>query len=320
MSTDPQLISTPVTADLLHGALEIEETAVGVRPHRLPRWARAQADAQLAMAESQPSGVRLAFTTEATTVELRAAAVRFGYRGAPSRPAGVFDLVVDGRLSDQASLTAATPDHHRHGHRGTGDPTGRGRHDHASPACPPVRSPSRSGCRTTRTSSWSRCARTPPCGPAGPGPPALAAPRQLHQPGLQRRAAPPAPGRRSPRALAGVDLVNLGFGGSALLDPFTARTIRDTPADLISLKIGINLVNTDLMRLRAFDPAVHGFLDTIRDGHPDHTAAGRLAAPVPDPRGHPRPRRVRRARLGRGRRQVPGHRRPGRAGRAASSP
>jgi hypothetical protein len=44
--------------------------------------------------------------------------------------------------------------------------------------------------------------------------------------------------------------------------------MRDTPADLISVKIGINLVNTDLMRLRAFAPAVHGFLDTIREGHP----------------------------------------------------
>ncbi len=66
----------------------------------------------------------------------------------------------------------------------------------------------------------------------------------------------------------GVELVNLGFGGSALLDPFTARTVRDVPADLISIKIGINLVNSDLMRLRAFGPAVHGFLDTIREGHP----------------------------------------------------
>ena len=62
--------------------------------------------------------------------------------------------------------------------------------------------------------------------------------------------------------------MNLGFAGSALLDPFVARTIRDTPADLISLKIGINLVNHDLMRRRAFGPAVHGWLDTIRDGHP----------------------------------------------------
>ena len=68
---------------------------------------------------------------------------------------------------------------------------------------------------------------------------------------------------------SGVELTNLGYGGSALLDPFVARTIRDTAADLISLEIGINLVNSDLMRLRAFGPAVHGFLDTIRDGHPD---------------------------------------------------
>jgi hypothetical protein len=69
-------------------------------------------------------------------------------------------------------------------------------------------------------------------------------------------------------SLGGVELINLGFGGSALLDPFTARTLRDTPADVISVKLGINLVNTDLMRLRAFGPAVHGFLDTIREGRP----------------------------------------------------
>lgn len=65
-----------------------------------------------------------------------------------------------------------------------------------------------------------------------------------------------------------VELVNLGFSGSALLDPFTARAMRNTPADLISVKIGINVVNADVMRLRAFTPAVHGFLDTIREGHP----------------------------------------------------
>jgi hypothetical protein len=44
--------------------------------------------------------------------------------------------------------------------------------------------------------------------------------------------------------------------------------IRDSPADLISVKLGINVVNLDAMRLRSFVPAVHGFLDTIRDGHP----------------------------------------------------
>jgi hypothetical protein len=67
---------------------------------------------------------------------------------------------------------------------------------------------------------------------------------------------------------AGLDLVNLGFSGNAVLDPFVARAIRDQPADVITLKLGINVVNHDAMRLRAFVPAVHGFLDTIRDGHP----------------------------------------------------
>ena len=101
------------------------------------------------------------------------------------------------------------------------------------------------------------------------GAPGLAAPRQLDQPGLGRRQ-PEHDLAGAGRPRGGVDLVNLGLAGSALLDPFTARAMRDTPADLVSLKIGINLVNHDLMRRRAFGPAVHGFLDTIRDGHPTH--------------------------------------------------
>ena len=68
---------------------------------------------------------------------------------------------------------------------------------------------------------------------------------------------------------AGVDLYSLGLAGQCQLDQFAARTIRDLPADLISLKLGINVVNADSMRERAFVPAVHGLLDTIRDGHPD---------------------------------------------------
>lgn len=54
-----------------------------------------------------------------------------------------------------------------------------------------------------------------------------------------------------------------------MLDPYVARTIRDMPADLISLKTGINIVGLAAFRLRTFGPAVHGFLDTIRDGHPE---------------------------------------------------
>ena len=267
MAIDPQLISTPVTADLLHGALEVEETSVGVRPHRLPRWARAQADAQLAMAESQPSGVRLAFTTEATTVVLRAAAVRFGYRGAPSRPAGVFDLVVDGRLAGQASLATATMitiD------LVTGEQEIRPAEvDTITFAGLPVGEKS--------IELWLPHNETVELVELRTDAPVLPTDRRRpiwvhHGSSISQGSNADHPTGIWPviaATAADVDLVNLGFGGSALLDPFTARSIRDTPADLISLKIGINLVNADLMRLRAFGPAVHGFLDTIRDGHPD---------------------------------------------------
>ena len=73
------------------------------------------------------------------------------------------------------------------------------------------------------------------------------------------------------RAAAALDwqLRNLSFAGNAQLDGFAARMIRDAPADLITLKVGINLVNADSMRERTFLPAVHAFLDTIREGHPD---------------------------------------------------
>ena len=66
-----RLVRTPITPDLVRGAVELEPTEQGLLPHRLPGWARAQIpDDQLAQAESQPAGVRLVFRTAATTVEL----------------------------------------------------------------------------------------------------------------------------------------------------------------------------------------------------------------------------------------------------------
>ena len=74
-----------------------------------------------------------------------------------------------------------------------------------------------------------------------------------------------------------------------MLDQMVARTIRDVPADLISVKAGINIVNGDTMRERTFGPALHGFLDTIRDGHPTTPLA--LVSPIVCPivEDHPGP-------------------------------
>ena len=65
----------------------------------------------------------------------------------------------------------------------------------------------------------------------------------------------------------GLDIYNLGLGGCANLEQFSARAIRDMPAQLISLKLGINVVNNASYTSRTFGPAVHGFIDTIRDKH-----------------------------------------------------
>jgi hypothetical protein len=268
MDTTSLPISTPLTRDFIHGAVDLEQTPAGLLPHRLPAWARAQCpDAQLMMAESQPSGVRLAFQTMATALELVVLPTKRAYDALPPRPDGVYDLFIDGQLAHQGSVeggrvlhidmatgSASLAEGEAQTLRFSGLP-GEGKivelwlpHDEVTElvalrsdaALFPVADPGKRRW-VHHGSSISQGSNT--THPSGTWP-AVAAAR------------------------AGLDLLNLGYSGNALLDPFAARTIRDLPADLISLKIGINLVNKDLMRLRAFGPAVHGFLDTIREGHP----------------------------------------------------
>ncbi|OLT16055.1 lipase [Actinomadura sp. CNU-125] len=260
--------TTPITADVLRGALDLERTARGVLPHRLPAWARAQyPDGQLAMAESQPSGVRLAFRTRATAVELDAIPTKRSYPGAPPRPDGVYELLVDGRLHDSAVLNcgdtlvidmATGTAEHRPGEPGTLRFAGLPGGDKDVEIWLPH----------NETTELVALRTDAPVEPA----PARGRRVWLHHGSSishgSNAATPTATWPALAATGAGVELVNLGLGGSAQLDPFTARTMRDTPADLISVKIGINLVNADAMRLRAFTPAVHGFLDTVRDGHP----------------------------------------------------
>ncbi|MFF0584822.1 GDSL-type esterase/lipase family protein [Streptomyces sp. NPDC003781] len=278
MHTANDWITTPLTRDLLRGALDLERTEHGLLPHRLPAGARAQnSDGQLAMAESQPSGVRLALRTRATALELDTLPTKRVYVGAPPRPDGVYDLLVDGRPAGRGSVTggntltidmstgtaglepgpvgtlrfADLPEGDKEieiwlPHNETTELVALRTDAPVEPAPDPGRrvwlhhgsSISHGSDAASPTTTW----------------PALAA------------------------SLGGVELVNLGLGGGALLDPFTARAMRDTPADLISVKIGINVVNADLMRLRAFGPAVHGFLDTIREGHP--TAPLLVVSPI----------------------------------------
>lgn len=275
---------------LLRGALDVERTDAGWLPRRLPLWTRAQyADRGIDDMAMQPSGVRLAFRSAADAVELDVLTWQAVWPGDQiPTGAGVFDLVVDGvvraagrtQVAGEIELldeTGATVER-RPGNVATVrfDGLGEGPKDieiwlpqHtrvdlvALRADAPIEPPERSLDEfrwVHHGSSISHCHEADR--PTGTWP-AVAA-----------------------RA-ASVHLVNLGFAGQAQIDPFTARSIRDLPADAISLKLGINVVNADSMRLRAFIPAVHGFLDTVREGHPDTPLL--LISPITCPAVEDRP-------------------------------
>jgi hypothetical protein len=69
--------------------------------------------------------------------------------------------------------------------------------------------------------------------------------------------------------LKNINLTCLGFGGDCHMDPMIGRVIRDLPADLISLKLGINVCGGSSLSPRTFRPAIIGLVKTVRDGHPE---------------------------------------------------
>ncbi|MEF2978971.1 GDSL-type esterase/lipase family protein [Subtercola sp. YIM 133946] len=260
------MITTPLTLGLVSGAAELEPTDRGVRPHRLPTWIRQQfPDPQLLGAEAQPSGVRIAFVTAATRIELVTHPTRVVYVGT-DRPRGAIDAYVDGRLALRDVLTGGDA-MQLDLQTGSAIPVSGASHTTVLAGLPAHEKrielwlPHNETVEVVALNSDAALGEVPDH------------PRlwMHHGSSISHGSNAAAPSEIWPAVaarLGGVELRNLGLGGSAVVDPFLARVMRDAPADLISVKLGINVVNFDAMRLRAFVPAVHGFLDTIRDGHP----------------------------------------------------
>lgn len=267
-----------ITEPLVHGHADLEATAEGVRVHRLPAWLRRLwPEPSLMVAQRQPAGVRLVLDTEVRALELTMHTTRSSFPGA-ERPRGVLDVIVDGEESTHDVLTG--------GDLVVIDPsTG----ETSSSPGPTHTTRIELGPGTHRVELWLPYSEeivleTLRAEPGAPDP-AAGAGRPLVRPvapsGVRwvhhgssishgSNAATPLGTWpvRAARAV-GADLRNLGFSGNALVDAPVAQVIRDAPADIISLKLGINVVGGDIMRRRALVPAVHGFLDTIRQGHPD---------------------------------------------------
>lgn len=260
------------------GALDLAEGARGVRPRRLPAWTAPQIPTRnYDFVLTMTSGVRLATHTAASTIDLVVEIIGIDPKGEWPAPI-VIELVVDGqrrasRVVPQSQATLVDPETYSIVRRGE----------------PVTLRFSGLGDGPKNIELWlpHSCsvelievrANAPLFSPHDSRPVWV-----HHGSSISQGGEASAPTQTWPvvaAARSNSSVLNLGFSGNAVGDPFVARTIRDLPAEAISLEIGINVINGDLMRRRAFEPALHGFLDTVRDGHPETPLL--LIGPIPCP-------------------------------------
>ena len=252
----------------VHGALDYDKRDDGLGVRRLPSWTRIQTPQGLDVMSRMPSGVRIQFNTDATDVRLKVLTTTLRFQDGEPAPVA-FQLETEKQLHLQYATN---------GNSIQNDPTAlngfkleRGSHDELVFSDLPNQKKYceiwlphnafvslksiaiNDGCELFALEEDAR-------------------PNWVHygssishcmEAKLPTETWPAVAAR-----LANVNLMSFGFGGQCHLDQFVARTIRDQTADFISLKLGINVINLDSMKERVFTPAVHGFLDTIREKQP----------------------------------------------------
>ena len=285
-----QNITLPNDAIEICGAFDFDQTEQGMTPRRLPSWTRPQVPAFMELMVTQPSGVRLRFATDADCITLQVNLTRIQMANREPRRA-VFDLVCDGKL-------AASTEH------ASGNILAVDLRKPTKPVLIPGETSqiefSDLPLGLKQCELWlPTSAQVELCGlqfnSTATLQPFTNSTNKIwlhHGSSISHCAEATSPTQSWPAVaakLANLDLLNLGLGGNCQLDQFVARTIRDQSADIISLKLGINIVNMDSMRERTFAPGVHGFLDTIRETQP--TTPILIVSPIycPSAETHPGP-------------------------------
>ncbi len=259
-------VALPDPRVVVAGVVDIDKTDTGIMPRRLSSTWRYQAPMEVDLLASSPTGVRLVFSTNSTTVGVELLATHLQLGDSPAFPAAI-DLVLRNELVASAQFTA--------GHVIVVDPVTTTFAFVAGE--PTVVSLNVPDCESLElwlpsTSMLELRAIHIDEGATISAPPTDHRLRWVHHGSSISHCLEAHSGSRTWPSTAArradLQLTNLGLAGQCHLDQFMARTMRDQPADLLSLKIGINVVNGDTLRLRTFGPALHGFLDTVREGHP----------------------------------------------------
>lgn len=235
------------------GAISLETTAEWVSPWRIPHADRALFHEALVERAAMPAGVRLSFLSDTTSI-----------RGSlvPQAEMSPIDLCCDGEFHASHELAG------RDSFCFEGLPPGEKRIELWLPQFGPFRLHSLAldeGATLaplhderprwiTYGSSITHC-RT------------AASPTQTWPAIVARR--------------AGLDLTCLGYGGQCHLDPLIALMIRDRPAELISLCVGINIYGGATLGPRTFRSNLIAFVQLLRERHPQTPLA--LISPIYSP-------------------------------------
>lgn len=254
----------------VRNAFELDRTPDGLLPRRLPRWTRPQLpDAFMDTMVALTAGVRLVFTTDSPVVEL-VTHPRTIHQVDDRRRTPIYQMLVDDELQPDVMAEGGSwvhidrakgPDGVEFEEGGAVTTRWDGLGDGSKRIEIWLPTNSSVELRSLKVAEGATVTRTP-----------TTRRRWVHYGSSISHcmdvdrpfdAWPPMVARRY-----GLELTDYGLAGQCQLDPFMGRVIRDTPADVISVKVGINLVNAASMTERTFIPAVHGLLDHIRDGHP----------------------------------------------------
>ena len=233
--------TVPITPDFIQGAITIESGDGYVRPWRTDYQQKElypSIDENLVNQMSKPVGVRVRFASTSTSVTLAVL---------PDEVARKFDLVIENERIDTLSLamgeTTLT----------VGDLPGD----------------------ETPVEVW-----LPYDGPVslatidGEGVRSVSDTRLkwlTYGSSITQCGAAHSPSRTWPAIAARVCDLNLtcmGLGGQCHLDSMVARLIRDRDADLLTMKLGINVMGAASLSPRSFRGAVIGFTQIIREKHP----------------------------------------------------
>ena len=254
---------------IIHGALDIDQRPGGISPRRLPDWTRNQVPRFMDVMVRMPSGVRIIFETNSTSISITALTTNMVTPPAEKKPV-VFDLEIDGNITSISTLKGNTILLDAHNPekfeliRGEVTTLTFNNLSSENKRCE-LWLPQNAFIELQSLTIEDNASITKPVDGNKPSWLHYGSSISHCMEALQPSQIWPAVAAR----IAHASLHNLGFAGQCHLDPFIARVIRDSAADIISLKTGINIINMDSMRERIFKPMLHGFLDTIREGKPD---------------------------------------------------